>query len=128
VKYIVVHCSDSPQGRGDTAETIHSWHKEKGWDGVGYHYVILEDGTVENGRPEYWPGSHVRGHNSHSLGICLIGRDRFTTEQMDALRGLLRRLHAKYPEAVIVGHRDLDPSKTCPNFDVRDIVDEVLAA
>lgn len=128
MKHIVIHCSDSPQGRGDTAETIHAWHRQKGWDGVGYHHVILEDGTVENGRPHYWTGSHVRGHNTGSLGICLIGRDTFTSSQMGALRGLLRRLHAKYPEAVIVGHSDLDPNKSCPNFNVRDLVEDVLAA
>lgn len=128
MKYLVVHCSDSPQGRGDNAETIHRWHKARGWSGIGYHYVITEDGAIDNGRPEYWHGAHVRGHNAHSIGICLIGIDRFTPDQMDALRGLLIRLHGKYPEAVIVGHRDLTPSKTCPNFDIRDLVDEVLAA
>ena len=83
---------------------------------------------MQAGRPHYWAGAHVRGYNNDSLGICLIGRDTFTPEQMDALRGTLMRLHAIYPEAAIVGHRDLDSRKTCPNFEVRDIADEVLAA
>lgn len=90
--------------------------------------MITETGEVQNGRPHYWTGAHVRGHNTDSLGLCMIGRDYFTTEQMDALRWLLRELHGQYPEAVICGHRDLDSSKTCPNFDVRDVVDEVLVA
>lgn len=128
MKYLVVHCSDSPQGRGDSAETIHRWHKERGWDGIGYHYVITEIGEVQNGRPHYWTGSHVRGHNENSLGICLIGDKTFTPKQMDALKALLNRLNKEYPEAVICGHRDLDSGKTCPNFDVRDIVEDALGA
>jgi len=118
VKYIVVHCSDSPHGRGDNAATIHKWHLQRGWDGIGYHHVILEDGTRQAGRPEYWTGSHVAKHNTGSVGICLIGRETFTPEQFGALVALLRELKARYPQANIVGHYQLDPGKTCPNFDV----------
>jgi len=123
---IVIHCSDSPHGRGDDAATIHRWHQEKGWAGCGYHYVICETGEVQRGRPHYWTGAHVRGHNEGSLGICLIGVDYFTPAQVKSLLALLRDLHEQYPSAVIVGHRDLDSSKTCPNFDVRDMVEEML--
>jgi hypothetical protein len=126
IRYIVIHCSDSPQWRGDDAETIHRWHLEKGWDGIGYHYVITEIGDVQNGRPEYWTGSHVKGQNTGKLGICLIGDKTFTPKQMEALKALLNRLNKEYPEAIICGHRDLDPSRTCPNFDVRDVVEEAL--
>lgn len=120
INYIVVHCSDSPQGRGDTAATIHKWHVERGWSGIGYHYVVLEDGTVERGRPHYWTGAHVKNHNSDSLGICLIGRDSFTEEQFLALRGLINLLKLSYPRAEVLGHRDLDGNKSCPNFDVKE--------
>ena len=119
MKYIVVHCSDSPHGRGDDAETIHRWHTHKGWSGIGYHYVILEDGVVEKGRPEYWQGAHVRGHNEGSIGICLIGVDEFTEAQCSALWELVTELTERYPHAEVLGHRDLDPHKTCPNFNVR---------
>jgi len=118
MKYIVVHCSDSPQGRGDDAKTIHAWHLQRGWDGIGYHYVITEDGTRQAGRPEYWVGSHVAKHNTLSVGICLIGREEFTPEQYSELVHLLRELKGRYPTAKIVGHYQLDPAKTCPNFDV----------
>lgn len=110
----VVHCSDSPQGRGDNAETIHSWHLANGWDGIGYHYVILEDGTVEAGRPEYWRGSHAKGHND-SIGICLIGVDVFTHAQFISLEKLLKEHNFKADE--VVGHYAVS-TKTCPNFNV----------
>ena len=119
IEYLVVHCSDSPQGRGDDAKTIHQWHKELGWDGIGYHYVITEEGEIQAGRPEYWPGAHAKGINHKSLGICLIGKDIFTEPQLDALKNLLDLSIEKYPGAKVIGHRDVDTSKTCPNFDAR---------
>ena len=115
----VIHCSDSPQGRGDDAETIHQWHLERGWDGIGYHYVILEDGTVEAGRPKYWKGSHARGWNN-ALGICLIGQTTFTQAQFDALNDLLDEL--KIHKSHVVGHNKVNPQKTCPNFDVQEVL------
>lgn len=119
IKHIVIHCSDSPQGRGDTAATIHRWHQERGFDGIGYHYVILESGEIERGRPHCWKGAHVAGHNGSSIGVCLIGIDSFTDDQMAALRDLITELQSMYHDAEVVGHRDLDSRKTCPNFDVR---------
>lgn len=116
---IVIHCSDTPNGRGDTAEDIHGWHLAQGWDGIGYHHVIQVGGAVRNGRPHYWMGSHVAGYNEDSLGICMIGRDQFDDDQWRALEGLVLLLHAQYPEAEILGHFDLDSKKTCPNFDVK---------
>jgi len=117
---IVIHCSDSPRGRGDNAEVIHLWHKERGFDGIGYHKVILENGTIEDGRPLYWAGAHVKGHNTGTVGICLIGKSVFTDNQFAALHYLLFKLKAKYPHAKIFGHRELDSSKTCPNFNVKE--------
>ena len=119
IEYIVVHCSDSPQGRGDTAATIHSWHLSNGWDGIGYHRVILEDGKVENGRPLYWVGSHARGYNARSIGVCLIGDGVYTLDQFNALRGLIYDLLGQFPGAAVIGHCDIDPKKTCPQFDVK---------
>jgi len=119
INLIAIHCSDSPHGRGDNAETIHKWHLEKGWSGIGYHYVIDEFGNLERGRPHYWTGAHVKNHNRNSLGICLIGKNEFTPEQFNMLAELLRELTSKYPNAKIKGHYQLDTQgKTCPNFDV----------
>ena len=119
-KGIVIHCSDSPQGRGDTAEDIHRWHVERGFDGVGYHYVILEDGTVQNGRPDYWQGAHASGYNDY-LGVCLIGKDVFTDDQMLSLKILVcdKMLEHGFNKSKIIGHNQVS-SKTCPNFDVTE--------
>lgn len=119
MKYLVVHCADTPNNREVTAEEIHRWHKERGFDGIGYHAVIQRSGLVERGRPEYWSGAHVRGHNTDTLGVCLVGRDQFNDVQLNSLRLLLKDWKRKYPDAEVVGHCDLDSGKTCPNFDVK---------
>ncbi len=118
INKIVIHCSASPNGREDTAEDVHRWHKERGWDGIGYHYVIERKGKLVNGRPEYWQGAHASGHNNNSLGICLIGTDEFTIEQWSILDNLLRKLNIKYPLAKIIGHNEIS-NKTCPGFNVQ---------
>lgn len=120
IKYLVVHCSDSPNDRDVTAADIHQWHLQRGWDGIGYHAVIRRNGAIERGRPLYWIGAHVKGHNSGSLGVCLVGRDQFTDEQYRSLELLLQEWSDLYPSAKILGHRDLEPHKTCPNFDVAE--------
>jgi len=126
IKFLVVHCSDSPNGRGDTAADIHRWHQQRGWSGIGYNAVIPADGSLQPGRPDYWQGAHTRdfdangeGDNSDSLGICLIGRDKFSDDQLRTLEGWLILKQLEYQGAKVVGHRNLDSRKTCPNFDVK---------
>ncbi len=123
VEFFVIHCSDSPPGRGDTAEDIHRWHTERGFDCVGYHKVILEDGTIEDGRPEYLRGAHAGRYNATSLGVCLVGNSVFSTHQYWSLLTVLKKWMKKYPEATAVGHGFLDGNKTCPNFDVADFLE-----
>ncbi len=118
VIYLVVHCSESPKGRDDSAADIHRWHKQRGWDGIGYHKVIRRDGSKENGRPEFWVGAHVQGSNTVSLGVCLIGTAHFTKEQYQSLYEVMMDWTTRYPYAHVVGHYDKDKGKTCPNFDV----------
>ena len=127
--FLAVHCSATPEGKAFTAKDIDRWHREKGWRMIGYHYVIGLDGKVEKGRPDDMPGAHVEGYNSRSLGICLIGgcdaamkpKNTFTPAQFKSLHDLLKTLHAKYPNAVIQGHRDFPKvAKACPSFSVKD--------
>jgi N-acetylmuramoyl-L-alanine amidase len=116
---IVIHCSATPNGREDTAEDIHQWHTAKGWDGIGYHYIVECKGKLVSGRPEYWKGSHAYGHNANSIGICMIGTDRFNIDQWSILENLIRKLKIKYPAAKIMGHNEIS-KKTCPGFDVQE--------
>lgn len=127
IKEIILHCSDTPEGRNDTAADIRRWHKAKGWNDIGYHYVIDLDGTVEPGRDVEIAGAHAQGHNANSIGICYIGgrckdagtaKDTRTDAQKASLLLLLKYLRAKYPSARIIGHRDVS-EKPCPSFDAK---------
>lgn len=121
IKLLVVHCSDTNNSENITATDIHKMHIGFGWDGIGYHKLILRSGKIENGRPEYWQGAHVKGKNDISLGVCLIGRDKFTKRQFKSLENILKKWKKIYPKAKIIGHNDInDTSKTCPNFNVID--------
>lgn len=125
ITLIVVHCSANRAGSALRLADIDRYHRSLGWKGCGYHYVIPTDGTLEEGRPEAEMGAHCRHHNRHSIGICYIGglsadgtpADTRTEAQRATLRRLLASLHRRFPRALIVGHRDLDPLKACPCFD-----------
>jgi N-acetylmuramoyl-L-alanine amidase len=141
VRYLVVHCAATPPTMDVGAKDIDRWHRERGFFSIGYHAVIRRDGTIENGRPLDQPGAHARGWNECSLGVCLVGgvkslpqaepEANFTPAQMQSLKGLLFAWRSMYPEAVILGHRDLGTdlpgghfnrmavTKACPSFDVR---------
>ena len=125
IRYLVVHCSDTENKKKLSAIDIHQMHLSFGWNGIGYHKVILRGGQIENGRPEYWVGAHVKGYNEVSLGVCLIGRDNFTKKQMFSLEQILKQWKYKYPKAQIIGHHDIgNTTKTCPNFNVLNWIKE----
>lgn len=126
-KGIIIHCSDSPQGRGDDINTIRQWHLARGFKDVGYHFVILEDGLIQTGRAENVLGSHAKGYNDY-LGICLIGIDTFTSAQFASLKSLCKELIDKYNFKLdnVKGHCAVNPNKTCPNFNVANFKEEFL--
>jgi len=126
IKYIVIHCSDSPDDMNVHAKDIDRWHKERGWNGIGYHFVICRNGNIEKGRAIDVPGAHCYGVNSKSLGICLIGRKNFTEEQFISLYGLCTDLKFEYPGATIKGHHFFNKRKTCPNFKVLELLGKDL--
>lgn len=129
-KFLVVHCSATQPKASFTWKTIDQMHRQRGWLGIGYHFVICTDGTIQRGRPLDVIGAHVEGHNSDSVGICLIGGvdtkgksvDNFTNEQKDSLKALLDYLRWLYKDEVSVcGHRDFPAvHKDCPCFDVKN--------
>ena len=85
IKLLVIHCSDTEDSENLNSIDIHKMHLNFGWNGIGYHKIILKSGKIENGRPEYWIGAHVKGQNEVSLGVCLIGRNNFTHKQFISL-------------------------------------------
>lgn len=140
INFIVVHCTATKEGQPVTVADIDRWHRQRGWTGIGYHYVVYLDGTVHNGRPVELKGAHVGDpHNADSIGVVYVGgldangkpKDTRTFPQKAALQSLLEDLHRQYPEASIIGHRDFSPDrnhngviesnewlKACPCFDV----------
>lgn len=124
---IIIHCSATPEGRDYTIADIDRWHKQKGWKGIGYHYVVYRDGSVHSGRSIEEIGAHCTGQNANSIGVCYIGglsadgktaKDTRTPEQKAALRSLIEKLKAKFPNVTIHGHREF-ANKACPCFDVK---------
>lgn len=124
INKIIVHCSDSDYSHHDDISVIRGWHvNERGWRDVGYHFFIKKDGTVQKGRDLAEAGAHVKGQNNDSIGICLSGRHNFTTKQFHSLKSLLFDLIRQFDLTTndVYGHRDFNPKKTCPNFDVKTI-------
>lgn len=127
INEIIVHCSATVEGRDYTVGDIDRWHKSRGWQCIGYHYVIYRDGSVHTGRPVAQIGAHCTGHNANSIGVCYIGgcaadgktpKDTRTPQQREALRRLVADLQKQYPGATVHGHREF-AAKACPSFDVK---------
>lgn len=126
IKEIILHCSATKEGKEFHASDIDRWHKQRGWKGIGYHYVITLDGKIENGRPESAIGAHCTNHNRNSIGICYIGgldkngkaKDTRTEEQKKTMLELVTKLMQKYPKATVHGHNEF-ANKGCPCFNVQ---------
>lgn len=141
INLIVVHCSATPEGKDFTVEDIDRWHRQRGFKKIGYHFVVYRDGSVHKGRDINEVGAHVKGYNSNSIGVCYIGgltadgkktKDTRTPAQKQGLKNLLAQLKKQFPNAKILGHRDLSPDKNhdgkiepnewikkCPSFDAK---------
>lgn len=157
ISLVVIHCSASPNGDSlfrvspgapgaqTPVQTIDRWHAKRGFKrspawrklqnpdlgSIGYHFVIYTNGAVVTGRHVDEIGAHVQGFNQKSLGICMVGTDKFTPAQWESLRSLIGSLRKQYPDARLRGHRDMSPDqnkngivepfewlKICPGFDV----------
>lgn len=139
INLIAVHCTATVAGRPFNVEAIRAMHKAQGWSDIGYHRLLGIKGERWAGRPIEIAGSHIKGHNANSIGVCYVGgigadgkaKDTRTPEQLAAMEAELRDLRAKYPNAKIRGHRDMSPDrdgdgvvephewlKMCPCFDV----------
>jgi len=140
IHMIVVHCSASDNAMDDSLMRInllHTGNKKTpiiwgkyqthcfGWSDTGYHYVITKDGKVHTARPIEKAGAHAKGFNKASIGICLTGDKDFSPEQFQALKRLIKDdLIPKHKLSIIdvIGHNELNKAKSCPNFNVLDIL------
>ena len=125
VTLIIIHCSATPEGRSFGFEQCREDHiRHRGFKDIGYHFYITRDGDIHRGRPLEQVGAHCRNHNRHSVGICYEGgldrrgrpKDTRTLEQKASLLALVRELKRVFPQALVVGHHDLNPQKVCPCF------------
>lgn len=101
-----------------TAQQVDEWHKSNGWAGIGYHFFVRKNGEIYAGRPIDTVGAHVQGMNSCSIGICAEGdyhnKDKVMPEaQKKSIKWLISEMKKKYPNAKIVGHREIGDSN-CP--------------
>lgn len=128
---IIIHHTAGP----DTpAEEIHTAHLANKWAGIGYHFVIRKDGSIERGRPEDTIGSHAEGANSNSIGISLCGNfenEEPAEAQINSLRSLVNDLCKKYNltanSQTVIGHRDVN-STACPGANLYNKLDTIRLA
>lgn len=108
-----------------SVQQVHQWHLKNGWIGIGYNFFVSRDGKVFRGRPEDVVGSHTKGYNSKSIGICFEGDytvQSMPKAQLEAGKELVAYLKDKYKITKVKGHRDLMVT-SCPgkNFPFDEI-------
>jgi N-acetylmuramoyl-L-alanine amidase len=129
INKIIIHCSATPEGRPHDVTDIRRWHVIRGFNDIGYHFLIHLDGTIETGRPIELPGAHTSYQNQNSIGICYVGgmtkdmkkaKDTRTKEQKDSLIKLMHDLIYKYNQDMTIhGHNEF-ANKACPSFNVKE--------
>lgn len=139
IERIFVHCTASSQKA--TVQSILAEFRRKKWRVPGYHWLIDKDGKITQLVDENIVANGVKGYNSTSVHVAYIGGidkqhpngiDTRTKDQKAALEILLTQLHQRYPNAEILGHRDISPDtnhngkvdsweriKECPCFDAK---------
>lgn len=108
-----------------SVQDVHSWHRNQGWAGIGYHYFVRKNGEIFKGREDNWIGSHCLGHNQNTIGVCFEGaynKEKMPQAQINAGRELVSYLKSKYGISKVYRHKDLN-STDCPgaNFPFSEI-------
>jgi len=128
-KYIIVHHSASP--RTTTKAEIEQWHKKKGWEAIGYHFVVEGDGMVVRSRDVHMVGSHtLGGRNDDSIGVCVVGDNTrlehvWYIDQIVSLRVLIQEAQRIYGPLAVYGHRDapgLPEPTLCPGINIQAVL------
>lgn len=108
---VIVHISDSTHM---TQDECNDWHRQRGWDGCGYNFVVEPDGVIYAARGYEKVGAHVAGHNTGSLGFCFVTTNLATPEQLEAYRSWLAQTRAEFGNLPVFPHRFYNHGKTCP--------------
>lgn len=140
VTEFVTHWTETPTNKNIGSEEINKIHLDLGYEGIGYHYVIRRDGSLQRGRPVNIEGQHaqVNGHNARSIGIVFVGGinvpsgtpniqdfvsvQSLTRSQLNTFDHFCRAFYATLPGGQGLGHNDLDHDQSDPGFDVRSYV------
>ena len=146
MKYLVIHCTATPEGREVSSADLRRWHTSppplgRGWKQVGYTDLVHLDGRIErlvdnneDAQVDPWEVTNgAAGYNSISRHIVYVGgcdsamkpKDSRTPEQREALKRYVEDFHERFPCIRIVGHHDLNPGKACPSFDVESWLREI---
>jgi hypothetical protein len=125
VNKVFIHCSASDNPSHDDVDVIRGWHRKRGWSDIGYHYFITKRGIIQKGRDLERTPAAQKGHNTGSIAICLHGLeiDKFTTMQFECLKRLCGQINQAYnSEVTFHAHNEVNPHKTCPVFDIKEVL------
>jgi hypothetical protein len=119
---VILHCSDTEDGEVLDAESIKRYHKSvNGWDDIGYHFVIERVGDslrLVQGRDIRYVGSHCKGQNHRSIGVCVVGKfERVVPDPvLDFTAKCMAQIMYSFhlPPSALAFHRDFTDAKTCP--------------
>ena len=128
---IVIHHVGNTD-RNVNSAAIHRWHLQNGWKGIGYHYIIRKDGTIERGRPLDTTGAHCYNQNEHTVGICVVGNfelSRPTQAQFRAAEQLIGAVCGIYgiipTDQTVVGHKYYNRTD-CPGLYLQQWVPDII--
>lgn len=150
LKYLVIHCTATPEGREVSSAELRHWHTDpvshggRGWKQVGYTDMVHLNGGVErlvdnneDADVDPWEVTNgAAGYNSVSRHVVYVGgvasdgrtaKDTRTAAQKAALERYVRLFHRRFPKVRIVGHNELNRSKACPSFDVQKWLETVIS-
>lgn len=137
IKYLIIHCTATPEGRSIHQDTVRRWHTSpppqgRGWSRVGYSDLILLDGTrhrfVKHNNDTWIDVNEITngasGINSISRHVCYVGgmdlenkksKDTLTDTQNIMLSSIIAEVLAYAPNIQIAGHNQF-ANKACPSF------------
>ena len=135
---IIIHCLDTMRDQDVGVEEVRRWHvEERGWQDIGYAYLIRRSAVIEKGRDldsdgdvDEETGAHALGFNRESIGIALAGgmpNFNFTWAQLLQLRHLVLDIIRRNPTITkVIGHNDVSDRKACPMFDVHALLADII--